>query len=78
VGFNPAEASILLAAARRLSNLGLVKIGRVSPGWRRAPTRTSLGDRLVTGRREELTALAAEAPKIVTPVGDRCVKWRDE
>jgi hypothetical protein len=85
VRFNPAEASILLAAplpvavsSHTYSALGLVKIGRVGPDWRRTVTRTRLGDRLVTGRQEELTTLAAEAPKIATPVGNRCVKWGNE
>jgi hypothetical protein len=45
-------AGILLAAASRLFNLGLVKIGRVHPDWRRAVTRTRLDDRLVAGRHE--------------------------
>ena len=74
VGFKPAEAGILLEAsepvavqhdvyaARRLFNLGLVEIGRVSPSWSRAVRRTALGDRLVVQRKRELVTLAAEAP----------------
>ena len=90
VGFNPAEAGILLEAsepvavqddvyaARRLFNLGLVDIGRVSPSWRRAVRRTALGDRLVVQRKRELVTLAAEAPKSTAPVGKAWVKWGDE
>jgi endogenous inhibitor of DNA gyrase (YacG/DUF329 family) len=90
VGLNPAEASILLAAsgpvvleshaysARRLFNLGLVKTGRARPDWRRAVTRTRLGDRLVTLRQEELTRLVAKVPEIAMPLGNRrIIKWGD-